>query len=491
LFYPKNDEKNATKFLPLSILKIASQLKSAGFDVISIDERLEGNYKNKLIGYLDKAICVGVSVMTGYQIRGGLEASSLVKKVNNGVPVVWGGWHPSLLPEETLENENIDIVVKGQGEITICELAKALKDKKGLADIQGILFKKDKKVIANKSREFNDINSFYPVRYDVLEIDRYITKSPIGERSIFWSSSQGCPYPCGFCCTPAVYCRKWSGLSPEALLGQLKKIIGDYKVDSVIFAEDNFLVDVKRIEKLCRGIIENNLKFKWATDVRIDKVNRFSDEFVGLLKASGCFKLFVGAESGDQDTLDLIDKKIRLEDTYKMAEKLDKHKIISEFFLMVGFPKNPSKDLERTLELIKKVKEPYPDHQFTAFLYTPYPGTPLMPLAVKHGLKIPEKLEDWVGWNVLSVHTPWVDKKYLDKVNRYTKCFYPLAFPSVSLKARFNRKIRGFPYRVLHAIARFRVKNNFFYFPLEWKLLKFFHALQMKFNLFAGVESFR
>ena len=133
----------------------------------------------------------------------------------------------------------------------------------------------------------------------------------------------------------------------------------------------------------------------------------------------------------------------------------------------------------------------YPDHQFTPLIFTPYPGIPLLDLSIKHGFKIPTKLEDWIDWSVLSVNTPWIGKKYLDTVNMYAKCVYPLAFPSESLKNKFKQKVKGFPYRILHRIACFRIKNNFFDFPLEWKLLKVFYTLKIKFKLFERVESFR
>jgi len=373
----------------------------------------------------------------------------------------------------------------------MCKLAEALARHEPLDDIEGISYKLNGKIISNKPRDLRDINTLKPVSFDLLEMERYIFEGPLGKRSIFWNSSQGCPYHCGFCSTAAVYRRRWSGLNAASLLGQIKKLASDYNIDGIAFAEDNFFVDVRRVEELCRGLIKNKTKIKWASDARIDQINRFSGEFMCLLKESGCRKLYIGAESGDQETLDLIDKKIRLEDTYKTAEKLDSHKIISEFFIIVGFPLNPEKDLKNSLELIKKIKLRYPDHQFTAFLYTPYPGTPLLDLAVKKGFVIPKTLEGWSDWSILSVNTPWIDKKYLDTVNMYSKCFYLLAFPSASLRSSFKKGFIGLVYFVLHKLAGFRVKNNFFALPLEWKLIKIFYKLKIRFNVFKNIESFR
>ncbi|GAG05727.1 unnamed protein product, partial [marine sediment metagenome] len=96
LFYPKTEKENVSKNIPLALLKLGSELKGAGFDVAVIDERFEENYKDYLKDILNKAIFFGVSAMTGYQIYGGLKASSFVKKINRNLTVVWGGWHPSI-----------------------------------------------------------------------------------------------------------------------------------------------------------------------------------------------------------------------------------------------------------------------------------------------------------------------------------------------------------------------------------------------------------
>lgn len=491
LFFPKTEKNNVNRNIPLSLLKIGSELKGEGYDVLIIDERFEEKYENSLSNALDGAICFCASVMTGYQILGGLKASHFVRKIAGNIPVVWGGWHPSLLPAETLKNDFVDVVVRGQGEPAICELVRALKEKTQLKHIEGISYKENGAIFSNKCRELYDVNNFHPVRFDILKLERYISKNQLGQRSIFWNSSQGCPYGCGFCCTAAVFKRRWSGLRFEKLIEEVKILVDNFRVDSITFAEDNFFVDLKRVEDFCYGLLKTNLNIRWATDIRIDKLNQLSDAFMRLLKASGCVKLYIGAESGDQEILDLIDKRIRLEETYRAAEKLHKYKIICDFFVVVGFPVNPKKDLMQSLKMINEIKSLYPDHQFTPLIFTPYPGIPLLGLSVKHGLKIPQKLEEWSNWSVLSITTPWLNKRYLDTVNMYTKYLYPSAFPSTALKIKLKKKLIGFPYKVFHKLSHFRINNNFFILTIEWRMLKIFYRLRAKFKFLKGVDSFR
>lgn len=490
LFCPKTEPENMMKNTPLSLLKVGSELAGAGYEVAIIDERFEEDYQERLRGLLAKAVFFGISVMTGYQIQGAIRASSFVKN-NSDLPVIWGGWHPSILPEETLRNRHIDVVVKGQGEATMRDLANAIKNGADLKYVEGVSYKKGADIIANRCRDFQDVNSFQPIRLDMLDMGRYISANSLGKRAIFWSSSQGCPYKCAFCCTQNVYKRRWSGLRADKLLKQVEALVDRYNIDAVTFAEDNFFVDIKRAEDFCLGLIRNKLKISWVTDIRIDQANGLSDDFMRLLKESGCSKLYIGAESGDQEVLDLVDKGIKLDDIYSAAAKLDRHHIVTDFFLMVGFPNNPERDLKKTIELIRDIKSRHPDHQFTPFIYTPYPGTPLIELAVKKGFKVPDRLEGWVNWSVFSISTPWVNKAYLDRVSMYSKCFYPLAFPSESLKAKFRKRFMGPVYRILHKLAEFRVRNNFYHFPIEWILIKIFYRIKIKYNVFDKVQNFR
>ena len=182
LFYPDTGEGSANINVPLAPFKIGSQLKNAGFEVAVIDERLEAGYHKRLEGLLDNALFFGVSAMTGRQIYGGLEASRFVKGLNSELPVVWGGWHPSILPEETLKNANIDIIVKGQGERTAVELAAALKKEEKLEAIDGILYKEAGNIRANKARGLEDLNTFGPARFDTVDLEKYIFKNYLGKR---------------------------------------------------------------------------------------------------------------------------------------------------------------------------------------------------------------------------------------------------------------------------------------------------------------------
>ncbi len=489
LFYPKTEPDNIYLNLPIAMLKLASEVVANGYRVKIIDSRIEKNYDLAIKESLPQAVCFGVSSMTGYQIYHGIMASQVVKREFPNLAVIWGGWHPSLIPEETLKNDFIDIIVRGQGEKTLIEIINVLMDGSSLEGVKGIVYKnKNGEVIYNTERPFEDINNFVSIDFNLIDVKRYIDETPLGKRTIFWNTSQGCLYSCGFCCSPAMYGKHWSGLRAERILDEIEILVKRYKVDSIVFCDDNFFTDKDRIQKLCGGLLSRNLKLKWSTDGRIDQVINFSDAFLSLLKKSGCDKIFLGAESGNQDVLDLIDKKISVKDTFRAVELLNRNNIIAELFLMAGFFLNPEKELNDTIHMISEIKRRYPNHQATPTLYTPYPRTKLFDMAKAKGFSSPVNLKDWIDWNIVSPKTPWVNKRYLDKFNMLIKFYLPFAYPSNSLYGVMQLRWLGFFYKLMHRMAKFRVKKNFMFFPLEWHLIKYFYyKVKLKKKIFRKI----
>jgi radical SAM superfamily enzyme YgiQ (UPF0313 family) len=141
LFYPAYE--GLPLGAPVCLLAVAASLREAGFRPVLIDAAIEPDYKNRACQELEGACCLGISVLTGPMIRGAIEVAKAVKVIRPKVPVVFGAWHPTLMPDETLAEHYVDIVVRGQGEVTICELVNALVEKRSLRDVAGISWKID------------------------------------------------------------------------------------------------------------------------------------------------------------------------------------------------------------------------------------------------------------------------------------------------------------------------------------------------------------
>ena len=191
IFLIQPGEKSSFYRMPLSLLAVGSALDKEGYNVKIVDMRFDDykkyNYKN--------AIFVGVTVLTGPTIKHSLEFSRFIKENYPDVPVVWGGIHPSLLPNQTIKNKYIDIVVRGEGEITAVELARSLEKNKSLKGIRGLTYKRMGKIINNPELPFLNMDSLPKINYNLYPLDKATTA--LGDFP--YNSSRGCPSRCKFC----------------------------------------------------------------------------------------------------------------------------------------------------------------------------------------------------------------------------------------------------------------------------------------------------
>jgi radical SAM superfamily enzyme YgiQ (UPF0313 family) len=171
LFYPAYE--GLPLGAPVCLLALAASLREAGFRPVLIDAAIEPDYKNRVCQELEGACCLGISVLTGPMIRGAIEVAKAVKVIRPKVPVVFGAWHPTLMPDETLAEHYVDIVVRGQGEVTICELVNALVEKRSLRDVTGISWKIDVMRTHNPDRTVETLENLPMSAYDMVGFDAY------------------------------------------------------------------------------------------------------------------------------------------------------------------------------------------------------------------------------------------------------------------------------------------------------------------------------
>ena len=259
LIYPQlaNDEPMPI-LLPLSLIYISTGFKKK-IDVSIIDQRINKNWKSSLKKELDSknVLCAGISTTTGPQILHGIEAAALIRKHSPKIPIVWGGVHPTLLPEETIQNQYVDIIVIGDGEKTFKELVFALKNGSNINSVKGIIFKDGNKVIRTPKREIFNIGNFIFPDYDLLDIEPYKTAPALTNRkSLPMVTSRGCPYRCGFCYNKKFSNRKWSCFGAEKTIEFISELVHRYKIKGIFLLDDNFFVNLKRVQQICEGLIK-------------------------------------------------------------------------------------------------------------------------------------------------------------------------------------------------------------------------------------------
>jgi radical SAM superfamily enzyme YgiQ (UPF0313 family) len=413
--------------MPLSLVYVATPLRH-DYRIKIVDQRIDKDWRNTLTKELsgNDVICAGISSMTGPQISGGLETASIIKQSKPEVPVVWGGVHPSLLPEKTIKDDMVDIVVKGDGEKTFQELVHALQAGEDKRGVKGIIYKDGKSIIKTPMREQFPLRDLGTLAYDLVEVERYkSTMLWTKRRSLPIITSRGCPHKCGYCYNTEFGHKKWTSLSPERTVTNIRYLVNTYDLSGVFLLDDNFFVDLKRAKRICETIIKSNLNIHiYNANCRADTIVRMDRELLTLIKRAGFNQLYIGVESGSDEVLDSIGKGITVGQVLLANKRLKDFGIRPFYSFMAGFPYETIEDVKKTLSLMRCLLRENPEAiVYKLQLFTPFPGTELFHLASKLGMKYPEDLKGWAQYNYDKINYDRFDaghKKFLEDSHYYS-----------------------------------------------------------------------
>jgi radical SAM superfamily enzyme YgiQ (UPF0313 family) len=463
-----------TVALPLSLLCIATPVLNAGYDVKIIDQRVEPKWRSILREELEKdPLCIGVSSMTGPQLRHALEISKMVKEYGNS-PVIWGGTHPSLLPEQTLKNENIDIVVQGEGEETFLELVQALDGKRPLSTVKGIWYK-DNGLIKNTGiRPFIDLNKQPPLPYHLIELRKF-TRVMFGIEHLDFFTSRGCPHQCTFCYNAAFNDKRWRPMDPDLVVQRIKDFVKTYNIKGLFFNDSNFFVDLARGRLILEGMIKEDLNVL-ISKINIDAQNilKVDEKDFSLLQRAGCKRLPIAIESGSKKIQALLKKPADVQRLLEINCNLNKFNMAPCYAFMMGFPTETKEDLAESVSLAFRLLDENPKAQISFNIFTPFPGTELFDISVRHGLHAPERIEDWFSFNYrnLTQGAPWLSVEMRHIVAMLDFCtFFIGKRPFRHPYAKTNPLV-SFLSNLYAPLARKRVKHFWGQFPIEIKLAK-------------------
>ena len=475
LFYPSHKFGMSVQpriELPLSLLTIATPLDRAGYGVSIIDQRVDPLWKKHLTEEIKKQpICVGISSMTGPQIKNGLEASGLVRQ-HGDIPVVWGGIHPTLLPQQTLEHENIDIVVQGEGEETFFELIQALEKETPLDTVRGIWYKENGSIKNTGSRPRVNLNEQPPLSYHLVDIKKYLI-NVFGVDHISFETSRGCPFRCGYCYNTTVYKSTWLGMSADEVVKRVKWLVKEYGIKGILFSDDNFFGNKKRAIEILQKTKDENLGIQLSKiDAHVSVLSKLTDEELNLLKESGCRMVMIGIESGSPRILKMMNKEMSISDIIALNKRLVAYGIMIHYFFMMGFPNETIDDISQTIALKNRLTKDNQGASPIFNIFTPFPGTRLFDISVEYGLKVPDRIDGWMSFNyrMVNENAPWLSEKR-KKIIRMLHFTVLLAernnFINPYKKTRLYAIILATLY---YPIARLRIKYLFYQFPVERKL---------------------
>ncbi len=463
LYNPKADFYT----LPLALLALASYLNRLDrrrYRVVLVDGRLDEDDErpsDRVVRETEDALCLGITVLTGKPLADALRVTRAAKAARPDLPVVWGGWHPSLFPLETLLEAGLDATVQGQGERTFAEILERLEDGRSLEGVHGCFFRRENEVVSNPPRATTDVNEFPALDTDLIDLEPYFERK--GQRQIDYISSQGCRFRCTFCADPTVYRRDWFGLAPGRVGEELERLHRRYSFDDVAFQDETFFTQEKRVAAIAGEIRRRGLAFRWMATMRADQGARLDEKALAECRAAGLRRVMIGLESGSQAMLDWMKKDVKLDQVFATAEKCRRLGIGALFNLIVGFPQETDETVDETIRVARRLRAMGPDFQVAFFYYKPYPGTPIVDALAKEGHPLPRRLEEWAG--IEDAESPWVDSRKRALVERF-KFYQQVAWS------------RPTPLRApLQAVARWRCRRDFYALPVEKTMIEWLRPL--------------
>jgi anaerobic magnesium-protoporphyrin IX monomethyl ester cyclase len=412
---------------PLGLGYLASYLESKGFRVDILDLTILHVSTATLIQLFKKntPLLVGLTALTPFYLNM-KELSLEIKKQIPDIPVVLGGVHASALPRESLDECNADFVVIGEGEETLLELARKVKEHGDLADVAGIAYKRGREFIVNKPRELiSDLDSlpmpawhkidprkYPPVPHGFIKKHKYV--API-------LSTRGCPYKCSYCASCQFWRQRIRFRSPSMVVDEMEYLYNTFQIREFHFWDDNLTLKRAHILGICKEILRRRLSVSMTTPngLRVDTLNK---SILMVMKKAGFYHLTFSVESGSPRILRESNKVTNLRtiaQNTRIAKKLGFS--LSSFF-MLGFPNETLESIQRTIKLAKAL----PLDQRLFFILRPLPGSQLFSEMIKKQGPI----SDWTSINffkgnedstIIGGHTmqEWQKKAYRETILRF------------------------------------------------------------------------
>lgn len=353
---------------PLGILYISAYLEEHGIanDVYDTTFSSKKKFQQYLLDRRPSIIGIYTNLMTKINV---LESVQFIKKLLPQTQVVLGGPDVRYNAENYLR-QGADVIVMGEGEETMFELCS--RDTTSIENISGIAFLKNGELFQTSEREkIKDLNELPVPNRKKIDLKLYLDAWRLhhGKNALSVSTMRGCPYTCKWC-SRAVYGLSYRRRSPEKVVEELVELKKQYNPDSLWFVDDVFTISHKWLTAFRDELKKNNIIIPYECITRADRMN---EDVVKMLKETGCFRVWIGSESGSQKVIDLMDRRVDVQQVREMIKLSKKEGLEAGTFIMLGYPGETEADIEET---ILHLKEADPDH-FTITVAYPIKGTEL------------------------------------------------------------------------------------------------------------------
>ena len=399
----KKLEDTASKVAPLGLCDLAAVLRRAGYSVSILDiPALEYSEDEALEVLLEqRPRIVGLTAVT-VSVYNAARFAELVKQADPTIITVLGGPHITSVPEETMRRfPMFDIGAVKEAETTVVELVEAVRNNGDLRHVKGLLLREGDRIVFTGEREILlDLDSLPFPAWDLLpRLDKFYRPSPFSYKRLPASSlitSRGCPGKCVFCDT-SVFGGRWRGYSAQRVIAMIKFLMSKYGVREIQFLDDLFVVNRGRLREFCETMVKEKIDITWSCLSRVDGVKA---EILKMMADAGCWQMAYGMESANQEILDVLDKRVKVEQIANAVRWTHEARMRVKGLFMAGNPLETRETLAKTERFIEETA--IDDVSWAAF--TPLPGTAIYRTATQYGTFE----DDWRRMNLWTpLFVPW------------------------------------------------------------------------------------
>jgi anaerobic magnesium-protoporphyrin IX monomethyl ester cyclase len=477
LFNPQSTKPKNRRF-PLSVLALAAMLEGREEYAI-VDGNIDSDPASTILSLIERNTVelLAVTVMPGPQMVSAIDPCKTVRMRHPQVPIVWGGYFPSVYSDSALNAAYVDFAVRGQGEHTLLELLEALREQRAVESIPGLSFKdKDGRHRHNPERVMKAPDSFPWYPYHRLQAEKYILPSFFGKRTAVHQASIGCPFKCSFCAIGPAFGSREKMEAPARTEAVLRHLVKEYAVDSIQFYDMNFFLREDQALELAERIAPLNLH--WWCEARIDIVGGYSDKTLDAIRRAGCTMMFFGAESGSDWVLKEMNKQLTTSQTLELAARIKQFGIIPEFSFVIGNPKDPERDTAECLAFVRKIKRINRASEIIIYHYTPVPQRERMYGNVEDQVEFPSTPEEWASprWLNFTLRidpsSPWLlppTKRLIDNFELVVASRWPTVQ---------DIRLPGWSRRLLKFLGSWRYATGIYSSPFELRWAQQFVELR-------------
>jgi radical SAM superfamily enzyme YgiQ (UPF0313 family) len=358
---------------PLGLLYISAYIEQLNLDHELFDSTFRSPDDLKAVLQEKKPECIGIyaNFLTRNSILRIIQFIREHKDLEH-MNIILGGPDVRYHAEDYLA-KGADYVIVGEGEVSFYELIQALQIKTDLEQIDGLIYRNERgEIIQNRDRaHLKDLDLLPFPNRQKIDLNPYLEtwKKKHGYSSITISTQRGCPFTCNWC-SHAVYGDTYRRRSPGSVVKEIKWLTETYNPDAFWFVDDVFTMSERWIDQFAEELDRHHLSIQYECITRADKLN---EDLILKLKNTGCRTLWIGAESGSQKVIDLMDRRVEVIQVREMIQIAKKHRIETGTFIMLGYPGEKMEDIRETIRHLK-ISDP---DTFTINLAYPIKGTRL------------------------------------------------------------------------------------------------------------------